>query len=240
MMNPADNPNRPCEVCGCTSIKGAQKTSQGVKYNNLCNKCLQARVRKRVITECRCCKEEKEPDWYYYCKKCTLEKQKVYKKNSRARLTLDEKLEIKSFCEEAEKKNYWVDLLGINKLMTLYSYVAVSDADDYLSGGEQLDYMWNFLYDYYKAYIKGSTTLQLRFARLYKVTRKSMKPPMNYINFNKVDELKTCTKCGEDKLGSEFYWSPSRNILTAHCKVCAKKFYQRKRKHQKNQEKQST
>jgi len=233
-MNRTDNPNRPCTKCGCTSTKGVQKTAAGIRYNNLCNKCLLEKIHKRQITKCSGCGAEKNPDWYYYCKPCSIAKAKINNQNKRSRLSYEEKVEIKDFCEYAEGSHFLVDITGINKIITLYNYVALSDADDYLTGGEQLSYMWNFLYDYYKAYIKGSTIVQLRFSRLYRVSRKSMKPALNYVNFKDPDKLKTCTKCGEDKLGSEFYLSPSRNILTAHCKSCSKKFYQRKRNTKKN------
>jgi hypothetical protein len=237
-MRPADNPNRPCEHCGCNSIKAASKGKYGIKYSNLCNKCKINKIHKRTISKCSGCGCEKEPDWYYYCKSCIIIRVKENNVKKRSRLSYEEKIEIKEFCEEAERSGFIVDILGINRVITLYSYVSLSDTDDYLTGGEQLGFMWNFLYDYYKAYIKGSTILQLRFARLYRVTRKSMKPALRYINFKDFDALKTCTKCGEDKLGSEFYWSPTKNILTAHCKSCAKKFYQRKRTTTKKYKKQ--
>ncbi len=239
-MRPTEDPNRPCSICGDTSRKTAMNVNGNIKYSNICNNCSRARIRKRIITKCSDCGCEKEPNWYYFCKPCTVGKATATKNRRKSRLTYEEKLEIKHFCEKAETEHFYVDISGINKVITLYNYVALSDTEDYLQPGEQLSYMWNFLYDYYKSYIRGVEDTQLRFKKLYKLTRKSMKPPARYINYTDLNSLKTCTKCNEDKLGSEFYLSPSRDILTAHCKACSKKFYQKKRDVLKKRKKLNT
>ena len=150
-------------------------------------------------------------------------KNNMRKKTRFTPISFQEKLMIKSFCERAKRQAFFVDLIGLNELIELFGLISTSDTSDYQSPGQQLNYMWLFVYSFYKDNIEGVDLTQLRMRKLYMQTKKHSRIKLKYINYRNLEELKTCTKCGEHKLGNEFYWNKDR--LQACCKKCMYKIY---------------
>jgi hypothetical protein len=147
------------------------------------------------------------------------------KKNKNVTITFQQKLRIKSFCEIAERQAFFVDIEGLNELIEVFGFISTCETSDYLSTGQQLDHMWRFVYDFYRSEIKGVDLTQLRLRKLYMRSKKITRFRLKYVNYYDRDALKTCSKCNEHKLGSEFYWNKTR--LQACCKKCSYIIYGR-------------
>lgn len=161
------------------------------------------------------------------------------KRNKFCVISFQQKLRIKSFVETAKRQAFYVDVEGLNELIEVFSFISTSETSDYLTTGQQLSYMWKFVYDFYKMEIENVCITQLRMKKMYMRTKKhNSRLKLKYVNYRDPNGLKTCTKCNEDKLGSEFYWNKDR--LQACCKKCMYKIYVIQKESSKKKKKQGS
>jgi len=222
MKEDVTNPNRPCNICGSTTEKqrASVYTKDGkIRYIARCNECINKLSKGRNYTICSICGIDKKPSASSYCNECYNEKQRIKGKDYNKVVVGRELLRIKKYVLKAEKFNFHTDLAGLNELITLYMIICRSAIEyDNLSGGDQLQKMWEMLYEYYNQNIKDiPDEMLIRMTGTRYVKRR--RPYKKSNNTNDVNSPKVCSFCGVEKMGSDFFFHvPGR--LMSKCKQC--------------------
>ena len=232
-MKLTENPFRPCTKCGSTCEKQlyVDKASGKFKYRGICLDCDRKRRKEKVNPVCTKCGGSKEPTPHYWCNRCQRVGNLLRKQENLGQVTFLHKTIIKKFCERMIEKSFLAEISDLSQLIDLYDYIYTTAVDDLLSSGQQLQIMWNSVWSFYLNHLKGLTTEEIYSKRVYKKS-KFQRGGLIFRNDSYVNLPKTCTKCFNNKMGSEFYWSKTKNRLVEVCKECSKKYY-KKRKNKK-------
>lgn len=224
-MKNANNPNRECTSCGSTAssdkVRSYNEEKKFYYYNPKCKNCISMEKKKKLITICTKCKNEKDSNYQSYCKKCAANYQRMRKMDKSNKIQASILVEVKLFIEKKIESNFIADLMDINKIITYYGIISNGCVDlDHKKGGEQLQIMWNELYAFYNDTLKDFDTELLSRAILIRNTKcgkaklvNSKSDAYHYIN-------KICIECGIEKSGSDYYISGGKHWLRNTCKSC--------------------